>query len=223
MSRTERQISINASLLVLDWKSAKINLIDTPGYTDFTGEVKSSLRITDTAIVFLKGVEGIEVGTEITWQYTREQKNAAIFVVNKLDNDNADFDAVLKSARERFSHDVIPVQFPVKQGPGFESVLDVLRMKLVTSNRGAKGKATESEIPPDLKARADELHEQLIEQIAETDEALLNTFFEKGTLSTEEITRGLRQGIRLRKIFPLFCIASQSGPRPLSCGPRSPW
>jgi elongation factor G len=205
----ERQISINASLLVLDWKGTKINLIDTPGYTDFTGEVKSGLRVTDTAIVFLKAVEGIEVGTEITWQYTKEQRNAAIFVVNKVDNDNADVEPVVKAARERFSHDVIPIQFPAAQGPNFTAIVDVLRMKLLTGTRDGKAKYTESEIPADLKPRALELREQLIEQIAETDESLLNTFFEKGTLSPQEISAGLRAGIRNRKVFPLLYASAQ--------------
>ncbi len=205
----ERQISINASLMVLDWKGTKINLIDTPGYTDFTGEVKSSLRVTDTAVVFLKAVEGIEVGTEITWQYTKQQKNAAIFIVNKTDNENADVDPVVKSARERFSHDIVAVQFPVNQGPNFDSVVDVLKMKLLTGTKDGKGKYAESEIPADLKEKASEIREHLIEQIAETDENLLNTFFEKGTLTNEEITKGLRLGIRQRKIFPLFYTSAQ--------------
>lgn len=204
----ERQISINASLLVVEWKGMKINLIDTPGYTDFTGEVKSSLRVSDTTVVFLKAVEGIEVGTEITWQYTKEQKNAAIFLVNKVDNDNADVDAVVRSARERFSHDIIPIQFPVSQGASFDGIIDVLRMKLLSGMRDAKGKYTEAEIPENLKAKASEMREQLIEQIAETDENLLNTFFEKGTLGAEEIKTGLRQGIRNRKVFPLLYCSS---------------
>jgi elongation factor G len=206
----ERQISINSSLLVVEWKGSKINMMDTPGYTDFTGEVKSSLRVTDTALVFLKAVEGAEVGTEITWQYTKELKNSAIFVVNKVDNDNADVESVIKTARERFSHDVIPMQFPVEQGPGFSSIVDVLRMKLLSSAKDGKGKMTESDIPEPLKARAGEMREQLVEQIAETDESLLNTFFEKGTLSPEEIAAGLRLGIRQRKIFPLFFTSAQT-------------
>jgi elongation factor G len=201
----ERQISINSSLLVCEWKNAKINILDTPGYTDFTGEVKSSLRISDTAALFLKAVEGIEVGTEIVWNYTKEFKTAAIFIVNKIDNENSDFESVVKSAKERFSHDVITIQFPVTQGPTFDSVVDVLRMKLLKFSRDGKGKYAESDIPADLKSKADEMHEQLIEQIAETDESLLNAFFEHGTLTEQEIFKGLKQGIKSRKLFPLFC------------------
>lgn len=204
----ERQISINSSLLYCDWKGTKLNIIDTPGYTDFTGEVKCGLRVGDTAILLLKAVEGIEVGAEIVWKYTKEFKNGVVILVNKLDNENADFDKVLAAARERFSHDVIPVQFPVHQGLTFEAIVDVLRMKVLQYARDGKGKYAEAEIPPELKGRADAMRGQLIEQIAETDEGLLNAFLEKGTLSDQEIKNGLRLGIRTRKIFPLLCTAS---------------
>ncbi len=201
----ERQISINSSLLHCEWKGAKLNILDSPGYTDFTGEVKCCLRVADTALIFLKAVEGAEVGTEIVWQHTKEFKNAVAFVVNKLDNENADFDRVVAAARNRFSHDLIPVQFPVDQGLKLESVVDLLRMKLLQFGGGGKGKYTESDIPAEHKARADEMREQLIEQVAETDEALLNAFFEKGTLSDQELKQALRTGIGGRKIFPLLC------------------
>lgn len=203
----ERQISINASVLVCDWRGIKINILDTPGYTDFTGEVKCCLRVADTAVVFAKAVEGIEVGTEIVWHYTKEMKNAAIVVVNKLDNENADFETVVKALRDRFTHDIIPVQFPVQQGLAFESVIDVLRMKMLQFTRDGRGKYTETDIPADLRAKAEEMREQLVEQIAETDEKLLDTFFDKGTLTDDEIRNGLRTGIRLRKIFPVLCTA----------------
>ncbi|MBI4548036.1 MAG: elongation factor G [Ignavibacteriae bacterium] len=203
----ERQISINSSVLYCDSKGTKLNILDTPGYTDFTGEVKCSLRVADTAIVFLKAVEGAEVGTEIAWQYTKEFKNATLFVVNKLDNENADFEQAVKMARDRFSHDVTPIQFPAEQGLAFEAIVDVLRMKVLKFARDGKGKYTETDIPAELKAKADEMREQLIEQIAETDEKLLDTFFDKGTLNDQEIKEGLRLGIRTRKLFPLLCAA----------------
>ncbi len=203
----ERQISINTSLLFCDWKGVKLNIIDTPGYTDFTGEVKCGLRVCDTAVVVLKAVEGVEVGAEIVWKYTKEFNLGAVVVVNKLDNENADFDKVVAAARDRFSHDVIPVQFPVHQGLTFEAIVDLLRMKVLKYARDGKGKFTELEIPSDLKARADEMRAHLIEQVAETNEQLLNAFLEKGTLGDQEIKNGLRLGIRSRKIFPLLCTA----------------
>jgi elongation factor G len=207
----ERQISINSSLMNCEWKGFKLNIIDTPGYTDFAGEAKASLRVVDTAVVFLKAVEGAEVGTELVWDYTRELKNGVIFIVNKLDNENADFDKVVASVRSRFTHDLVPLGYPVNEGPAFESVVDLLRMKLMQFSNDGRGKVTELDIPAGLKAKADEMREQLVEQVAETDETLLNTFFEKGTLTDQEIKNGLRAGIRQRKIFPLLCAAGAKG------------
>ncbi|TLY32060.1 MAG: GTP-binding protein, partial [Ignavibacteria bacterium] len=187
----ERQISINASLMHCEWKGAKLNILDSPGYTDFTGEVKCCLRVADTALIFLKAVEGAEVGTEIVWQHSREFGNGVVFIVNKLDNEN-----------------LIPVQFPVNQGLQFESVIDVLRMKMLQYGRDGKGKYSELEIPAEYKAKAEEMHEQLVEQIAESEETLLDKFIEKGSLTDQEIKLGLRTALRTRKIFPLLCSAA---------------
>lgn len=204
----ERQISINMSLLHCEWKGNKFNIIDTPGYADFTGEVKAGLRVADTAVLLLKAVEGVEVGAETAGRYTNELRNAVVFVVNKLDHENADFEKVLHQAHELISHDVIPVQFPVKQGLGFDSVVDVVRMKVLKFTSGGNGKYAEQDIPADLKPRADEYRQQLLELIAETSEELLNTYLDKGGLSDEEVRLGLRTGIRERKVFPLLCASS---------------
>ena len=204
----ERQISINASLLFCEWKSHKINILDTPGYTDFTGEVKSSLRVADTALVLLKAVEGAEVGTEIVWKYTAEYGNAVVFVVNKLDQENADFDKTLHQAREMISHDIVPVQFPLKAGLGFDTIIDVVKMKALKFEAGGTGKCTETEIPAEAQGRAQELRQGLVELIAETDESLLNKYLEQGGLSDEEFRQGLRNGLRARKLFPLLCASS---------------
>ena len=204
----ERQISINTSLVHCDWKNSKLNILDTPGYTDFTGEVKCGLRVADTAVIFLKAVEGAEVGTEIVWQYAKEYDNATMFVVNKMDNENADFTSVVARVGERFSHDAIPVQFPVEQGLGFDAIVDLLRMKVLQYARDGKGKYTETDIPPELQAKAGEMREALVEKIAETDESLLDKFFDKGVLSDQEIVDGLKIGFRQRKIFPVVCCAA---------------
>jgi len=204
----ERQISINASLLFCEWKSYKINILDTPGYTDFTGEVKASLRVADTAVVLLKAVEGAEVGTEIVWKYTTEYGNAAVFVVNKLDQENADFDRTLQQAREMISHDIVPVQFPLRAGLGFDSIVDVVRMKLLKFQPGGNGRYTETEIPEEAREKAQGMRQGLLELIAETDENLLNKYLEQGGLSDDELRQGLRNGIRSRKLFPLLCSAS---------------
>ncbi len=204
----ERRISVSSSLLNCEWKGTKINILDTPGYTDFTGDVKASLRVTDTALLLVKAVEGVEVGTEIVWRYTQEYQNSVVLIMNKLDQENADFDRVLAQARENLSHDIVPLQFPLKQGLGFDSIVDVIRMKVLKYTPGANGKFTEEEIPAAAQARAQEFRQQVLEVIAETDENLLNTYLEKGTLAPEEIKAGLKTGIRQRKLFPLVCVSS---------------
>ena len=204
----ERQISINASLLFTDWKNNKINLIDTPGYMDFTGEVKAALRVADTALLVVKAVEGVEVGTEIVARYTEELANGMLVVVNKLDQENADFERAVTQCKDTISHDIVPVQFPLKQGLGFDSIVDVVRMKVLKYAAGGNGKYTEQDIPADVKERAQGLRQQLLELIAETDEKLLNKYLEEGGLSDEEVAQGLRKGIRERKVYPLLCASS---------------
>lgn len=229
----ERKISINSSLLHCDWEGYKFNILDTPGYSDFTGEVLSSLRVADIAVVLLKAVEGTEVGTEIVWNYTKNYQTPTVIVVNKLDNENAEFDRSFGSAKTRFGNDVTLIQFPVNEGLAFDSVVDVLKMKIVTYNRDGSGKFTESDIPAELKERAEALHEELIEKIAETDEELMNKFFEDGTLHDADLQKGLKIALNSQKIFPVFCTAAgmniglasvlsflvQYGPSPLERGP----
>ncbi len=205
---TSRQISINTSLLFSEWKNAKINILDTPGYLDFTGEVKEALRVADTAIVLVKAVEGPEVGTEIVVRYAAEFGCGCVYVVNKVDQENADFDRAVEQVREGLSHDIVPVQFPLKQGLGFDTVIDVLRMKAMKYDAGGNGKPTETDIPAEAKAKADTLRQQLLEAVAETDEALLNKYLEQGTLTDDELRNGLKKGIRERKLFPLLCMSA---------------
>jgi elongation factor G len=207
----ERKISINSALLHTDWQGTKINILDTPGYSDFTGEVISSLYVADLAVVVLKAVEGVEVGTEIVWNYTKAMQVPALLVINKLDNENSEFDHAIETAKERFGHDVTIVQFPVNQGLPFDAVVDVLKMKLLKFNREGSGKFIESDIPADLQQKAGQLHEELIEKIAETDETMMNKFFEDGTLKDTDLENGLRTAILDRKIFPVFCAAASMG------------
>jgi elongation factor G len=207
----ERKISINSALLHTDWQGTKLNILDTPGYSDFVGEVIGSLRVADVAVVVLKAVEGVEVGTEIVWNYTKALNLPSLLVVNKLDNENAEFDSAIAMAKERFGHDVAVVQFPVNQGLPFDSVIDLVKMKLLIFNRDGSGKFTESDIPPDLQQKAGQLHEELIEKIAETDEAMMNKFFEEGTLKDADLEKGLRIAVLNRKIFPVFCAAASAG------------
>ena len=229
----ERKISINASLLHCDWDGTKFNILDTPGYSDFTGEVISSLRVADIAVVVLKAVEGTEVGTEIVWNYTKQYQTPTVIVVNKLDNENAEFDHAVASAKNRFGNDVTLIQFPANQGLTFDSIVDVLKMKMFKFNRDGSGKHAELDIPAEFKEKAEALHEELIEKIAETDESLMNKFFEDGTLHDADLLKGLKVALNTRKIFPLFCTSAsmniglgsimgflaQYGPSPVERGP----
>ncbi len=146
----ERKISISTSLLHVEWRDLKYNIIDPPGYPDFLGEIKAALRVSDIALILIKAVEGIEVGTEIDWGFTREYKNAALFAINKVDAEHSNFDKILQQLRDKLSHDVAVVQFPANEGIGVDSVVDVLKMKLLKFDADAKGKYTEDEIPAPL-------------------------------------------------------------------------
>jgi elongation factor G len=203
----ERHISINTSLLVTDIDATKINMLDTPGYTDFTGEVKSALRVSDTAIVFVKAFEAVEVGTEIVWKYVEEYALPSMFVITKIDHDNLEFNRTVAALKERFTNDAVLITFPVGTGPGVTSIVDVLNMKLLKFAPWTNGKYSEEAIPADLQEHASHLHEELIEKIAESDEKLLDKFFETGTLAEEDVRVGLKRGILERKIFPIFCAS----------------
>jgi len=205
----ERKFSISTSLMHVEWCDLKFNVIDPPGYPDFMGEVKAALRVSDIALVFVKSAEGIEVGTEIDWGFTKEYKNASIFVINKVDAEHSDFKKILQQIRDKLTHDAAVVQFPANEGLGADSVVDVLKMKLLKFDRNAKGKIAESDIPTNLKAEAEKYREELIEQLSETDENLLNAFLENGGLTDEQISTGIKKAVVERKIFPVFAAAGQ--------------
>ncbi len=204
----ERQISINTSILNCEWENTKVNILDTPGYTDFTGEVKCALRVADTALVLVKAVEGIEVGTEIVGKYTNEFRNGVVFVVNKLDHENADFDRVVQQCHDYVSHEVEVIQFPLNQGVAFDTVVDIIKMKALKYERGTSGKYTEMEIPAEVKEKAEQYRRQLMDAVAELDEELMNKYFESGTLSDEELKLGLHRGIHERNLFPILCCSA---------------
>ncbi len=206
----ERKISINTSVLVTDIDGIKINILDTPGYTDFTGEVNAALRVSDTAVTFVKSFEGVEVGTEIVWNYVKEYGIPSMFVVTKVDGDKSDFDSAIHAIKERCSNDAVVITYPLNQGLGCTSVIDVLRMKKLVFTPNGNGKYTEEDIPAELKEKSTALHEELIEKIAESDEVMLEKFFSNGTLSEEDITKGLHRGLVERKIYPIFAAGGSA-------------
>jgi len=204
----ERQISINSTLLAMEYRNHKINIIDTPGYSDFLGDVISSLHVVDTALLVLKSVEGVEVGTELVWNYAANSKTPVIIAINKMDNEHADFERVLEEARIRLSSDVVVAQFPINKGPAFNTCLDIVRRKLMVFSTDGSGKYEEKEVPTEHAETLEVLHQALLEKVAESSEDLLNAFFENGTLTDEQLATGLKFAIRERKIFPVFCMAA---------------
>ena len=204
----ERGNSIFSKLLHTKWRGFKINVIDTPGYDDFVGEVISALRVADTGVMLLNAVMGVEVGTDIIWDYTEKFKTPMIFAVNKLDDDNADFDKTVREAKSHFGSKVAVVQYPYQVGSGFHEIIDVLRMTMYKF-KDAGGKPEKLPIPDDQKQRADDLHKELIEAIASNDESLMEKYFDKGELDEDEMKLGLKKAMINHDLFPLFCLSAE--------------
>jgi elongation factor G len=199
----QRKTSIGASLLHLEWKNHKINLIDMPGYQDFIGEVVGGLRVAETAFILLSAQAGVEVGTEQVWNIAEKYDIARAFFVNKMEKEHADFEKAVKQAKESFGHQVIPLQIPIGEGLGFKGIVDLIKMKAIYFDKS--GSAKEDKIPPELEGKAKEYREKLMETVAESDDLLLEKFFDKGQLTNEEIRDGLRKGVAGLKIYPLLC------------------
>ena len=204
----QRQISIHSSPLHLEWDDIKFNLIDTPGYLDFIGEAISSLAVVDAAVVVVHAVNGIEVGTEQVWNYASNYKLPKIIVVNGLDKEHTQFDKILQQAKSNFGSNVFPLQLPVNAGPGFNQVVDVLRSELITYSTDGSGKYSEEELPKKWQEKIKELHKELIEYVAESDDTLLEKFFEEGNLSEEEMREGLHRAIQDQVFIPVFCTTA---------------
>lgn len=203
----QRGNSIFSSLLHTTWKGYKINIIDTPGYDDFVGEVISALRVADTGVMVLNGATGVEVGTDMIWEYTEKFKTPMIFAINKMDHEHADFHRTLSEAKAHFGSNVVAVQYPVNPGKGFNEIVDVLHMVLYHFPDNG-GKPEKRPIPESEKAMADELHRELVEAIASNDEGLMEKYFEQGELSEEEMKMGLHNAMIKHDIFPVFCLSA---------------
>ncbi|MFM8371934.1 MAG: elongation factor G [Bacteroidota bacterium] len=202
----ERGHSLFASVLHGTWKDTKINILDTPGLDDFSGEVVTALKVADTALMILNARNGVEVGTELIWEYIEKNETPTILVINQLDHEKADYETTLEQARARFGNRVIPFQFPVNQGPGFNAIVDALRMVMYKFPAGG-GKPEKQPVPAEYQARANELHAALVEAAAENDDALMERFFEEGTLNEEDLAKGLKTGLAHRQYFPVFCAS----------------
>ena len=210
VSEKNRKISVSASLLHTEWAGKKFNIIDTPGYLDFISEGLGALRVGDFALVVIHAQHGLGVGTDRVWNYATGYGLPKMIVVNALDKENVDFDAVLKSAQEHFGRHIFPLSVPVNAGPGFNKVLDVLRKDIVTYATDGSGKYTEEPCTGEWDAKAKELHSQLIEHIAESDDELMNKFFEQGTLSEEEFRAGIHSAVQKELFIPVFAASAEN-------------
>ena len=204
----ERGNSIFSSLLHTTWRGYKINIIDTPGYDDFSGELISALRVADTGVLLLNATAGVEVGADIIWSYTEQFKTPMLFAINKLDHENADFNRTLNEARAHFGSNLVAVQYPLNAGKGFNQVIDVLHMVMYQFGPNG-GKPEKLPIPDSEKGNADNLHKELVEAIASNDESLMEKYFDQGELTEDEMKAGLKKAMINHDIFPLFCVSAK--------------
>jgi elongation factor G len=199
-----RKMSISAGLAYAEWGSTKINFIDTPGFNMFVHEAKLVLPVIDAAVVVVDGVAGVEVVTERVWNYCEEYKMPRVIVASRMDRDRADADRVLESLQNAFGRNVIPLELPIGKEKSLSGVVDLVRMKAYSYELGGNGKGKEGEIPANMKDAAQEAHEKLVEMIAEGDDALMEEFFDKGTIPEEHLIPALHNAIREDKIFPVL-------------------
>lgn len=198
-----RKISVNLSLIPCEWEGYRINVLDTPGYADFVGEVKCALAAVDAAVIVLHAVAGVEVGTEMVWGYADEQHLPRLVFVNMLDRENASFEKVLERLRAVFPGNFLPLQWPIGSQQEFRGVVDLATMRAYLGTKGE-----ETSIPSELQALATERHQQLVEAAAESDDELIMKYLEGGELTAEEIRRGLRNSILQGKVIPVLCGAA---------------
>ena len=199
--------SVFSTVYHVEWNGKKLNIIDCPGSDDFVGSALTALNVTDTCVLLLKGANGVEVGTQNHFRYAEKLKKPVIFLVNQLDDENCDFDHIVNQLREIYGNKVVPVQYPVKTGPDFNCLIDVLLMKRYSW--GPEGGApTIEEIPDSEKDKAMEMHKALVEAAAENDETLMEKFFESETLTEDEMREGIRKGLAARGMFPVFCVCA---------------
>ena len=199
--------SVFSTVFHTEWNGKKLNIIDCPGSDDFVGAALTALNVTDTAVLLLNGKFGPEVGTQNHFRYTEKLGKPVIFLVNQLDDEKCDYDVVLEQLQTIYGSKVVPVQYPVKTGPDFNSLIDVILMKkLVWGPEG--GKPTIEDIPAEEMDKAQEMHKALVEAAAENDEQLMEKFFETEQLTEDEMREGIRKGMVTRSIFPVFCVCA---------------
>lgn len=199
--------SVFSTVFHTEWNNKKLNIIDCPGSDDFVGAAMTALNVTDTALLLINGQFGPEVGTQNHFRYTEKLQKPVIFLVNQLDNENCDYEKVVEDLRSIYGNKVVPVQYPVKTGPDFCELIDVILMKKL--KWGAEGgEPTIEDISAEEKERAEAMHKELVEAAAENDEGLMEKFFETEHLTEDEMREGIRKGMVTRSIFPVFCVCA---------------
>ena len=204
----QRKVSISTAMAAAEWKKVKINILDTPGYNIFINDTRGALVAADAALVVVDGVAGVEVQTEKVWGYAADYKLPRAIVINKLDRERASFERALEGVHEAFGRTAVPVQLPLGAERDFRGVIDVIRMKAYTYTADGDGKGTEGDVPADMAAAAQTAHEALVEMVAEGNDALMEEFFDKGTLPAEDLLAGVQAGIREMRLFPVLCCSA---------------
>jgi len=209
-SEHNRQISVSTTLMHLDWLGKKFNILDCPGYADFISEALGSLRVSDLAVVVVHANHGVGVGTDAVWKCATENGIPKVIVLNAFDREETDFDKALAQLREHLGDRVFPLTVPINAGPGFNQVLDVPRNEIITYATDKSGKFTEAPPTGALLEKSKQLHNQLIEYIAESDDTLMEKFFAQGGLSEEEMRAGMHAAIQKQVFTPLFCTSADT-------------
>jgi elongation factor G len=202
----ERSTSIFATPLHTEWRNFKINIIDTPGLDDFIGEIASTMRVADSLVTVINAQQGVEVGTEIIWEYINKFSRPTLFVINQIDHPQANFDRSYQSIVDLVGNNAVKIQYPIIID-GAQCIVDVLKMKVYKFGPQG-GKPEKLEIPADQKEMADYLHNELIEKAAENDEELMELYFDKGSLNESEMRKGIQKGMLNHELFPVFCVSA---------------
>ncbi len=205
----QRKMTINLGLAQFEWAGHKVNLLDTPGYPDFVGDVYSALRVADAAILVLRANVGVEVGSEVAWETLRHEKTPTLLVVNMMDKEHADFEAAVKSAHDRLGLNAVPTQLPIGQADTFRGIVDLIEHKAFAfSGKGMEEKSTETAVPPESKDKVAAARARLMEEAATGDEGLMNKFLESGELTSAEIRKGLCERVVQGDLAPVFCCSA---------------
>ena len=208
---------MSASLAYAEWNKTKINLIDTPGFGNFFSDARAAIQVADGALIVVDAVAGVEVQTEKAWAACEERELPRLIVVNRLDRERASLERTLDSVRLTLNRTIVPIQLPIGEERDFSGVVDLVSMKAFTNAADGSGKVSEGAVPADMADAANSAREALIEMVAEADEALMEKFFEAGTLTQEELVKGLAAATRAAKIYPLVCSSGLAniGAQPL--------